>query len=211
MGRNQKMMAKKKAETDHTTEEKIKIAARKVFTKKGYSGARTRDIAEEAGINLALLNYYFRSKEKLFDIVMLENLQKFLLALGGPLRDEKSSLTEKVALIANNYVDMLKTNPDLPIFVLSEIKANPEKLAANMGVKSLLLESTFFKQLKDATKGKINPLHLLMNLMSIIVFPFIASPLLQNVGNMKQSDFDNMMEERKKMIPIWFDSMLKGL
>src|SRR5688572_18933336 len=140
-------MAKKKAQPDRTTEERIKAAARKVFTKKGYSAARTRDIAEEAGINLALLNYYFRSKEKLFDIVMMENLQKFLLALGGALRDEKSSLREKVALIAANYVDMLKANPDLPIFVLSEIRANPEKLASNMGIKSLLLESTFFKQL----------------------------------------------------------------
>src|SRR6187455_237945 len=114
-------MAKKiKAEADLSTEEKIKSAARLVFTKKGYAATRTRDIADEAGINLALLNYYFRSKEKLFDIVMMENLQKFLLVLGGALRDEKSSLTEKVALIANNYVDMLKSNPDLPIFILSE-------------------------------------------------------------------------------------------
>jgi AcrR family transcriptional regulator len=204
-------MAKKKIQSDSTTEEKIKTAARKVFTKKGYSAARTRDIAEEAGINLALLNYYFRSKEKLFDIVMMENLQKFLLVLGGALRDENSSLTEKVSLIANNYIDMLKANPDLPIFVLSEIKANPEKLASNMGIKSLLHESAFFKQLLVATKGKIHPLHLLINIISMTVFPFIASPLLQNIGNMKQSDFDNLMEERKKMIPIWFDSIVKSL
>jgi AcrR family transcriptional regulator len=204
-------MAKKKAQTDSTTEEKIKTAARKVFTKKGYSAARTRDIAEEAGINLALLNYYFRSKEKLFDIVMTENLQKFLLALSGSLRDEKSSLNEKVALIANNYIDMLKANPDLPLFVLSEIRSNPEKLASTMGVKNLLLESAFFKQLMEATKGKIHPLHLLINIMSMTIFPFIASPLLKNVGSLKQSDFDNLMEERKKMIPIWFDSIVKGL
>lgn len=204
-------MAKKKAQTDSTTEEKIKTAARKVFTKKGYSAARTRDIADEAGINLALLNYYFRSKEKLFDIVMMENLQKFLLALSGSLRDEKSSLNEKVALIAANYIDMLKANPDLPLFVLSEIRANPEKLASNMGVKTILLESAFFNQLMEATKGKIHPLHLLINIMSMTIFPFIASPLLQNVGSLKQSDFDNMMEERKKMIPIWFDSIVKGL
>jgi AcrR family transcriptional regulator len=205
------MMAKKKAQSDSSTEEKIKTAARSVFTKKGYSAARTRDIAEEAGINLALLNYYFRSKEKLFDIVMMENLQKFLLALSGSLRDEKSTLNEKVALIASNYIDMLKTNPDLPIFVLSEIRANPEKLASTMGVKSLLLESAFFKQLMEATKGKIHPLHLLINIMSMTIFPFIASPLLQNVGSMKQSDFDNMMEERKKMIPIWFDAIVKSI
>lgn len=204
-------MAKKKIQSDSTTEEKIKTAARKVFTKKGYSAARTRDIAEEAGINLALLNYYFRSKEKLFDIVMMENLQKFLLVLGGTLREEKSSLTEKVALIANNYIDMLKANPDLPIFVLSEIRAHPEKFVNNLGIKGLLLESSFFKQLHEATKGKIHPLHLLMNIMSMTVFPFIASPLLQHVGNIKQPDFEKLMEERKKLIPVWFDSIVKGL
>src|SRR5262245_28336772 len=143
----EKVKAKKKVETDHSTEDKIKAAARKVFTKKGFAAARTRDIAEEAGINLALLNYYFRSKEKLFDIVMMENLQQFLLGLKSGLHDEKSSLNEKVKLIAENYINMLKANPDLPLFVLTEIRANPAKLVSNMNVKNILLESTFFKQL----------------------------------------------------------------
>jgi AcrR family transcriptional regulator len=204
-------MAKKKVQTDSSTEEKIKQAARKVFTSKGYAAARTRDIAEEAGINLALLNYYFRSKEKLFDMVMMENLQQFLMALGGVLRDEKSSLQDKVAVIANNYIDMLKANPDLPLFVLTEIRANPEKLAGNMGIKSLLLESYFFKQLMEATKGKIHPLHLVMNVMGMTVFPFVASPLLQRVGNVKPEDFEQLMEQRKKLIPVWFDSIVKSL
>lgn len=204
-------MAKKKVQSDSTTEEKIKAAARKVFTKKGFSAARTRDIAEEAGINLALLNYYFRSKEKLFDIVMTENLQQFLLGLKGALHDEKSSLNEKVAQIAAEYIDMLKANPDLPLFVLTEMRANPEKLASNMGVKKLLYESVFFKQLMAATKGKIHPFHLLINIMGMTVFPFVAAPLLQNIGSMKPEDFHAMMEDRKKMIPVWFDSIVKAL
>lgn len=202
-------MAKEKS--DSTTEEKIKAAARKVFTKKGYSAARTRDIAEEAGINLALLNYYFRSKEKLFDIVMMENLQQFLLGLKGVLHNEKSSITEKVAIIAEEYINMLKANPDLPLFVLTEIRMNPEKLADTMKVKTLLLESVFFKQLMEATKGKLHPMHLLINIMGLTVFPFVAGPLLQHVGNMKMEDFHTMMDERKKMIPVWFDSIIKGL
>ena len=204
-------MAKKKVQTDSSTEEKIKAAARKVFTKKGFSAARTRDIAEEAGINLALLNYYFRSKEKLFDLVMMENLQQFLLGLKGVLHNEKSSLTEKVSMIAGEYIDMLKANPDLPLFVLTEIRTNPAKLADTMKIKTLLLESIFFKQLLEATKGKIHPMHLLINIMGLTVFPFVAGPLLQNVGNMKTEDFHMLMEERKKLIPIWFDSIIKGV
>ena len=67
------MKIKPEIEKNPSTEEKIKEAARRVFTKKGYAATRTRDIAEESGYNLALINYYFRSKEKLFDIVMLEH------------------------------------------------------------------------------------------------------------------------------------------
>src|SRR5688500_11982834 len=131
-------MAKKKTQPDRTTEERIKAAARKVFTKKGFAATRTRDIAEEAGINLALLNYYFRSKQKLFDIVMLENMQRFMMVLHGVFNTESTSLNEKVAAIATNYINLLKEHPDLPLFVLSEIRANPDKLAVNMGVKKML-------------------------------------------------------------------------
>lgn len=202
-------MAKKvKIEVDSSTEEKIKDAARKVFTKKGFAATRTRDIAEEAGINLALLNYYFRSKEKLFDIVMLENMQKFMMVLHGVFNTESTSLNEKVAAIATNYINLLKEQPNLPLFILSEIRANPDKLAVNMGVKKMLLESHFYKQIKESTKNKINPLHFIMNIVGLTVFPFVASPLLQSIGNLKQLEFDKLMEERKKLIPAWIATML---
>ncbi|MCZ7140537.1 TetR family transcriptional regulator, partial [Salmonella enterica subsp. enterica] len=92
---------------------------------KGFAATRTRDIAEEAGINLALLNYYFRSKEKLFDLVMMESLQKFLLGVRDILNDVNSSLTEKISQLAGHYIELLKVNTDLPLFILSEIRANP--------------------------------------------------------------------------------------
>ena len=68
-------------EKEISTEEKILEAASKVFTEKGFAGTRTRDIAEHAGINLALLNYYFRSKEKLFEQVMKAKCQ--IIELSG--------------------------------------------------------------------------------------------------------------------------------
>ncbi len=88
---------KKKPDTpDRPTEEKIKEAARTVFTRKGFAATRTRDIAEEAGLNLALLNYYFRSKEKLFEIVMLEKMQVFFGFIGPIIYDDSTSLELKV-------------------------------------------------------------------------------------------------------------------
>ena len=104
-----------------STEEKIKEAARRVFTEKGYSGTRTRDIAQEAGINLALLNYYFRSKQKLFEEIMLEKVIKLFGGLSTVFYNSDSSLEEKLDEVAELYIDMLLKNPLLPTFVLSEL------------------------------------------------------------------------------------------
>ncbi|WP_316809755.1 TetR/AcrR family transcriptional regulator [Pedobacter heparinus] len=202
-------MSKKKPDADNSTEEKIKAAANVVFIKKGFAGTRTRDIAEEAGINLALLNYYFRSKEKLFDIVMMENIQQFLAGMRGVLNDETLSLTAKITAIAENYTNMLKIQPNMPLFILGEIKANPEKLVTNMKVKEIMISSHFYQQLKAALNDKVNPLHFLINIISLAVFPFVASPMLKVIGELKDADFDKMVEERKKMIPVWVDAMLK--
>src|ERR1700712_1244053 len=114
---------------DQSTEEKIKEAARTVFTRKGFAATRTRDIAEEAGLNLALLNYYFRSKEKLFEIIMAEKMQKFFGVLSPIVNDATTSLEKKIEQMADKYVELLSANPDLPIFVLTEVRNNPEQFA----------------------------------------------------------------------------------
>ena len=94
---------------DLSTENKIKEAARKIFTQKGYAATRTRDIAEEAGINLALLNYYFRSKKKLFDIVMLERVDELFGIFNNILSNKPSdrNIDEIIKDIIDMYYDML--------------------------------------------------------------------------------------------------------
>src|SRR3954470_20139228 len=98
---------KLKHAADTNTEEKIKRAARVVFHKKGFAAARTRDIAEEADINLALLNYYFRSKEKLFQLIMVETLAEFNLAMGAVFNDHSTTLEEKIILVSEKFIDMI--------------------------------------------------------------------------------------------------------
>jgi AcrR family transcriptional regulator len=203
-------MAKKlKTEADTSTEEKIKEAARKVFTQKGYAATRTRDIAEEAGLNLALLNYYFRSKEKLFELIMMEKMHKLFGALAPILNDTETSLDEKIELIALNYIDLLSVTPDLPLFVLSEIRNNPSKIGERMQVSKLIRESHFVKQLK-ARKPDVHPLQLIMSLLGMVLFPFIAKPVFGTTGILAQKEFDTLMNERKKLIPKWIGLMLKS-
>lgn len=206
-------MAAKKT-LDKSTEEKIKEAARKVFLKKGYAATRTRDIAEEAGINLALLNYYFRSKEKLFNIIMSETLSGFIQNLVVVLNDKKTSLEKKVELIASHYIDFIIKDPEIPTFIISEIRNNPSSLLERLPVQQLVHKSKFVEQHQNAVvKGEIaepNPLHFLMNLIGLVVFPFIAKPLLLGIGSIDATQFEQLMQKRKKLIPLWIGAMMKA-
>src|ERR1035437_980219 len=208
------MPAKKSTtKVDPTTEEKIKNAARTVFHKKGYAATRTRDIAEEAQINLALLNYYFRSKEKLFDIIMMETMQDFLISIKSILNDENASFEKKIESIVCNYIDLLIAQPDIPLFVLSEIRNDAAGLVSKINGKKALMKSHFILQFQQQVKsGKIaaiHPLHFIMNLLGMIVFPFVGSPMLKSLGDINQKEFDELMLQRKKLIPKWVNAMLK--
>lgn len=208
-------MAKKKAkpEVDSSTEEKIKNAARIIFHKKGFAATRTRDIAEEAGINLALLNYYFRSKEKLFDMIMLESMQSFLKSMATLFNAEQNTFDEKVELFVSNYLDFLTEQPDLPLFVLSELRSNPSGLISKIDIKQMLMKSHFIKQFQEEVKkgriAPVHPLHFLMNMVGMIIFPFIGRPILSNLGDLKEQEFMEMMQQRKKLIPQWIKMMYK--
>jgi AcrR family transcriptional regulator len=192
------------SEKDPTTEEKIKEAARKVFQKKGYAGTRTRDIADEAGVNLALLNYYFRSKEKLFDLIMGETMQLFFQSMKGLINNEDTTLDEKLQDLTNRYIDLLSTQPELPIFILNEIQMNPKGLSERMGLQQVVIGSFILKQFRNDLNIKDIPdsalLQLIINIIGMMVFPFIGKPLLKEIFNLSDEQFQAMMNDRKKMI-----------
>lgn len=199
---------------DSTTEEKIKVAAKTVFYKKGFSATRTRDIAEEAGLNLALLNYYFRSKAKLFEIIMSETFTGFIGSMKVILNDEKTSLEQKVQIIAERYIDFISIEPEIPTFILTEIRNNPEGLLKRLPIKEIVNESVFIKQFQEAVQNREitepNPLHFLMNLLGLVVFPFIAKPIIMGSKNLEIEQFHALMQKRKKKIPIWINMMFKA-
>ncbi len=210
-------MAKKATEAiekNTSTEEKIKEAARRVFTQKGYAATRTRDIAEESGLNLALINYYFRSKEKLFDIIMIEHLQLFIHSVMDIVNDPATTLQEKIENLIGHYIDMLIKNPNIPIFVLSELHADPTKLISKIGFDNINREEIYlikqWKEVAAARKLTINPIHIIINVLSMTIFPFVASPLLRNRTGMSVEAFNKVMEERKKLIPMWVSAMMKA-
>jgi AcrR family transcriptional regulator len=212
------MIKKGKTRSKKTTEQKIKDAAQKLFTQKGFAAIKTRDIAKEAGINLALLNYYFRSKEKLFEIIMRENLARFLQVIRDHYSNTSLSLEDKIEFLVSSYIDMLIENPDLPLFVLYEMqsgKSNKAPEESDEFKKMSVFRNTFFKELEQAINaGKmpfIHPMHIVANMIGLTVFPFLAKPMLtERMGKINTKQFNELMLERKKLIPIWMKAMLKA-
>ncbi len=191
---------------DNTTEEKIKKAARAVFTGKGYAAAKVRDIAAEANINVALVNYYFRSKEKLFEIIMDETIKIHVEKIQNVINDESSTLTTKVEAIVEHYTGMLIANPELPYFFVNEIISGSNKLPKMISENKLFKNSYFLKQLQALQKeGKMpfHPVNILVNLLGLIVFPFLARPILVKSGTLQAEEFKLIIAERKKLVPMW--------
>jgi TetR/AcrR family transcriptional regulator len=186
------------------TEDQIKEAARRVFTKKGFAGARMQEIADEAGINKAMLHYYYRSKQKLFEVIFEESLRK-LFPKFNQILQSKGGILDKIDAFVFAYIDAIRSNPHLPLFVLHELSSNPDRFIENLTHQPNLPDlMNFVMQLQnEVAEGKIQPiqpLHLLMNVLSMCAFPFVARPMLQAVAQVSDDQFDQLMQERKQVI-----------
>jgi TetR/AcrR family transcriptional regulator len=189
---------------DLTTEEKILTAAKKIFLQKGMAGARMQDIADEAGINKALLHYYFRSKDQLFEKIFLEVAHAFLPKIFAILESE-STLFEKIERFCSEYISQVITTPYVPIFILNEINRQPQAFLKKVfgsnrpPVEKLLPQIQ--KEIKTGVIKPIDPLQLLINTLSLCLFPFLASPMIQLVTGMSTKEFSTLMEKRKTEVP----------
>jgi len=206
-------MVKKKKEKDKGAEEKILTAASKVFTRKGMAGARMQDIANEAGINKALLHYYFRDKDKLFEVVFMKEAQKFFPKINAIFNSD-DPIFEKIENFVSEYIDEMLENPYLPWFVLNEVNRDPDQFMYKIwGTDNLPKPAKFLEQIeKEVKKGtikRIHPLHLLMNLLSMTIFPFVAKPMITRNMRMNELQFRQAMEERRKEIPKFIIDAIK--
>ncbi len=204
------MVDKKK---NKTSEEKILAAAKKVFTTKGMAGARMQDIADEAGINKALLHYYFKDKNKLFELVFLEEAQKFFPKINMIFQSD-DPLFEKIEKFVNEYITEMLENPYLPWFILNELNRDPDQFMYKIWGKDNLPQPMKFleqmeKEVKKGTIKKISPLHLFQNLISMTIFPFIAKPMLTRNLQLDELQFRQMMEQRRTEIPKFIIDAIK--
>lgn len=197
---------------NQTTEQKILAAAKKVFVVKGMAGARMQDIADHAGINKALLHYYFRSKEKLFEVIFKEAATRLFPKMNAILNSD-IPLFDKIRQFAHDYIDIVLENPYLPLFVLNEINKQPhafsKKIFGNNRPPVHKLAEQIEKEIKKGLIKPISPAHLIINMLSMCIFPFVGKPMIQWVMNVDELQFRNMMEQRKTLIGDFIIASIK--
>ena len=164
------------------TETKIKEAARRIFITKGMDGARMQEIADEAGINKALLHYYFRSKQKLFDAVFAEAFQTFIPKMDQTISSDKN-ITEVISDFVDAYYAVISENPFIPQFVINELNRDPSKLA-NFMSKEVGLAPIAIRAIERFKNNGVNidsPQQFMISLVGLIIFPFVAQPILHHI------------------------------
>lgn len=186
-----------------STEEKIYEAARKVFIQKGMDGARMQEIADEAGMNKALLHYYFRSKENLFKAVFKDIFTTFFERVRYTLFSD-APVREKLIVFIDNYIDMIQANPYVPHFILNEINRDPGVLKSIMfdsGIEPQKILELFVNNPQVNESFKADPRHIVVSILGMLIFPFAARPLLQMIYfNDDQEAYNRFLYERKEIV-----------
>ncbi|WP_046247328.1 TetR/AcrR family transcriptional regulator [Hymenobacter terrenus] len=185
-----------------STEERIREAARKVFMAKGYDGTTSRDIAEASGLNVAMTNYYFRSKEKLFQLTFEDFHRKFFAKMNSII-NEDIPLRKKVSLMIDHEYEMVEQNPDLPMFVMYEMRRNPN-LFPELPPKSLSKHAFIVRQVKEAiAKGEmkpIAPMQLMLLITSNVQHPFMARSIVSHAFRLSESEFAALVGKHKQTV-----------
>jgi len=185
------------------TEQKILDAAQNVFMKKGMDGSRMQEIADEAGINKALLHYYFRTKQKLFEAIFKQLIKKAFPSI-KELIFSTIPIEEKIGIFVDKYLDLLIKNPYLPMFILKEINRDPQFLASvikGQGANPDEVLKVFEKEMEKGTIRRMDPRHLFINILGLSIFPVAARPLMTEIffdGN--KGDYKKFLRERKDTV-----------
>jgi AcrR family transcriptional regulator len=201
------IMSKEIIAADTSTEQNIKDAAKRVFLKKGYAATTTREIAEEAGINHGMLNYYFRSKDRLFDMVAQEQTAIFFGKIYPIVNDEATNLEEKIDGLVKYYTGILAVEPGLALFISNEMQNRPERIAEVMAENKGLAKAIIARQLKEA-RPDFHPMQLLMSILGMILFPYISRGVFQKSMEINEDEMINMLKERAEFLPVLIKAML---
>lgn len=183
-----------------STEEKILNAAHSIFIQKGMDGSRMQEIADKAKINKALLHYYFRTKQKLFEAIFKKVFSQIFPNIKELIQSELP-IEEKLSIFVEKYINLLQKNPFLPSFILKEVNRDPDFIASGIkdqGINPSEIFIMFEKEMKNGKIRKMDPRDLFINILGMCIFPLAAKPLLKIMffENSKKT-YDDFITKRK--------------
>ncbi|HEX8549644.1 MAG TPA: TetR/AcrR family transcriptional regulator [Cytophagaceae bacterium] len=186
------------------TEDHIKQTARKLFFSKGRLDAKTQEIADEAGVNRALLHYYFRTREKLFDVVLKEAMEEAFQQMFKIMTSELE-FEKKIEQMVSHIIDRIIEYPYMESFIISEMIKKPESVKMMpRRERSLEVRNRFVKELENfIASNKIpfmSPNHFIVNLMSMCTYPAISKPFLKHIFEMEDEEYQVFLLQRKEVI-----------
>jgi AcrR family transcriptional regulator len=193
-------------------EERILLSATQVFVLKGKAGASMQEIATAAGINRTLLNYYFRSKDNLFEQVFSKLFLRFLPGIVNTLQTELP-VERRFESFIDSYFAILLENPIVPIFILQEITSNPSRLIDSLksgGISFIAIIKSLEKEMELGKIRRMDPREILVNLMSLIIFPFAARKIIEEfIFSGDSAAYSNFIFQRKDNLKQSFIQSLK--
>ena len=194
------------------TRDRILDAAHAVFLRKGTAASRTQEVADEAGVNKALVHYYFGTKSALADAIFERALGTLTPLIFGILADPNCSIEKKVRDIVQEQINFHMARPYLAGYMISEMHAEPQRMAALMAKRGGPPLDVIGRQLREAAKAglirPISPKQFVVNMMGLLIFPFALRPGLSLLLDLDASGWAAFMEERKRLLP---DLILAGL
>ena len=187
-----------------TKEQLILLAAEHEFLEKGYDGARTTSIAESSGVTHAMLHYYFRTKEHLFERILNDKISLMADSMIEAMGDPELPVLERLRQGISRHFDFIKSNPQLPRFIINEVVPYPERLKVMRGNISRLVGTLFVQLQTDlnaaASRGETESIDvrtLLLDMLSLNIMPFLVYPVVEVVYGDFAADHESFLEMRK--------------
>lgn len=196
-------------------EDRILEAAADVFEERGFAGARMQQIADHAGINKALLHYYFRSKEILFEKVFVIVAKRVFLKSAQNLH-RQGSVFEKITRFFEIHQDLLWKNRNFPIFFINEVNQNPDLIKKLLKSVDLASEFTgFMRQFKEEQergiiRSDVDPVSLLINVVSLSIFPYIGKPIISEIMLGFKTDYEEYLAAHRANIAKFVINSIKN-
>jgi AcrR family transcriptional regulator len=198
---------------DQETRERILDAAHAVFLRKGTASSRTQEIAGEAGVNKALVHYYFGTKAALADAIFERAFGTLMPRIFGILADPDRGIEEKVPAIVREQIDFHSARPYLAGYLISELHAQPQRISRLMLRHGRVPLDVIRRQLQEAARAgtirRISAEHFVVNLMGLLIFPFAIRPALGEMLSLDATRWRAFIEERRRLLPDFFMAGLR--